>query len=70
MNDANRTSFNKTTVATVAGIGACILVARYRQQIGEKFRHLINYKDPLRYQKIHVVSNTDDCRRVIKTLRE
>lgn len=70
MNDGNGTSLNKTTVATVAGIGAFLLIARYRQQIGKKLRNLINYKDPMRYQKIHVISNVDECRRVMTTLRE
>lgn len=70
MADANRSSLNKTTVATIAGIGACILIAKYRQQIGNRIKQLINYKDPLRNQKVQVVSSAEDCRRISTTLRQ
>lgn len=70
MRDANQSSFNKTTIAAAAGIGACIVLAKYHRPIVTKIRQLINYKDPLRYQHVQVISNTNDCYRVLETIKQ
>lgn len=70
MSNDSRSSFNKTTLATVAGIGACFVLVKYHRPIATKIRQLINYKDPLRYQHVQVVSTTSDCHRVLTTIKE
>lgn len=70
MTEGNRTILNKTAVATVAGIGVCFFVAKYRMQILYKLKTLLNYKDPLRYQRVHVVTSVDECRVLMQNLKQ
>lgn len=61
--------WNGKALATVAGIGVCFFVARYRSQIWQKFKILLDYKNPLRNQQVHIVSNIDECRKLMRNLK-
>lgn len=69
MNDGNRQVWNGATLVTVAGISVCLFVAKYRSQIFYRFRKILDYKNPLRNQKIQVVNSVDECRLLMRNIK-
>lgn len=69
MSREDRPHFTGTAIATVAGIGLCMVVAKYRTQILKQLKNIINYKDPLRNQQIQVVTNIEECRLLMRNLK-
>lgn len=69
MRDESQHVWNGTALATVAGIGVCLVVAKYRQQILHQFQAILRYKNPLRHQKIEIVSTIDECRTLMRNMK-
>lgn len=69
MSQENRPLLTGTAVATVAGIGLCMVVAKYRTHILKQLKNIINYNDPLRHQQIQVVSSIEECRLLMRNLK-
>lgn len=69
MSKENRPPFTRTTVAAAAGIGLCLVVAKYRTQILKQLKCIINYNNPLRNQQIQVVSGVEECRILMRNLK-
>lgn len=66
MSKENRPLFTGTTIAAAAGIGLCLVVAKYRTQI---LKQLKFFSDPLRNQQIQVVSGVEECRILMRNLK-
>lgn len=70
MAEQNRPAFPGTRIVTAGiGIGICVLVAKYRTPILKQLKTLINYGDPLRNQRIHVISGVEECRSLMHQLK-
>lgn len=69
MSHDHKQLWNGKALATVAGIGVCFFVTKYRSQIWRKIKILFNYKNPLRNQQVHIVSNINDCRKLMRNLK-
>lgn len=70
MSEHNRPIVTGTTIAAAAaGISLCFVVTKYRSQILKKLKNIINYNDSLRNQEIQVISNVEDCRKIMRNLK-
>lgn len=69
MSQENRSFPSGATVATVAGIGICMIAVKYRTQILKQIKNIINYNYPLRNQQIHVLANIEECRSLMRNLK-
>lgn len=69
MSEENRPHFTGTAIAAAAGIGLCFVVAKYRTQILKQLKCIINYNDPLRNQRIQVISGVEECRLLMRNLK-
>lgn len=69
MSQQNRQLTGTAIATAAAGIGLCFVVAKYRTQILRKLKLIIDYKNPLRNQQIHVISNVEECRTFMRHLK-
>lgn len=69
MSQHNRQISGTAIVTAAAGFGLCFVVTKYRTQILRKLKCFINYDNPLRNQKIHVIDTVDGCRTLMRTLK-
>lgn len=69
MNEGNRQLWAKTALVTAAGIGVCLVATKYRSQIYQKLQSIANYKNPLRNQKVEIVSSVDECRALLRNIK-
>lgn len=69
MSEHNRPNFTGTAIAAATGIGLCLVVAKYRTQILKQLKFIINYNDPLRNQRIQVISGVEECRLLMRNLK-
>lgn len=69
MSNKSRSLVSTTLFASLAGIGVCYFVAKYHARILKRIRLVLDYRNPLRHQTINVVTNTEECGRVVKQLK-
>lgn len=67
MSDRNKNI--TTAMVALAGVGVCYVLAKYRADILRQIRLLRNLGDRLRHQQVHVVSNAEDCQKIMKNLQ-
>lgn len=68
----NMSERNKNITAAMialAGVGVCYMLAKYRADILQQIRLLRYFRDRLRHQQVHIVTNAEDCRKVVNILK-
>lgn len=69
MNDKTKSIIQTTLIASFVGVGALILIARYRKTIYERIRNLITRKNEIK-KEILIINNQQECNILINRLRQ
>ena len=67
MADKNKSILSTTALVATVGFGVCFVLTR--TGIFNKLKNLLNYRNPLRNQVIHIVNDVEECNKVIESLK-
>lgn len=59
----------KIALATISVGIACIII-KNRSKIIQRLKYAYNFRNPLRHKHIEIIETTDDCQRIVATLRK
>lgn len=68
MNKDTRSIVKATLFASV-GIGVCYIFLRHGKKIYRKLQIALDFRNPLRFQHVEIISNADECRQVMTKIK-
>ncbi|XP_055849502.1 exonuclease 3'-5' domain-containing protein 2 [Episyrphus balteatus] len=69
MSASKKTTITNAALATI-GVGIAFAIIKNRHKIIQQLKYAYNFRNPLRHKHIEVIETTDDCQRIVATLKK
>lgn len=69
MSDVKKNIITNIALTTI-GVGIACVILKNRQKIVQSLKYAYNFRNPLRHKHIEIIETTDDCQRIVATLKK